>query len=717
MRNTSRTSNALRWTVAGVGAVLLTTVAAVGVRAQTVFDNFANTFQIHGYEENQTIERSDTYVRDWHNASTRSRLDVQFSGTAARNIDLPAMSGTSIEYFLELRPGYEAAYDIDRDRFGNATTGFSGGGPGYSPFSKVTGNDLGAGYLQTINSFFGSNYNPKQFMMQGPKDYGAPMPVDPDTPYLARPIYGACKNCQNVTVPLSMLRFEIDDNNDHYYPVREGYFDIRWFWHGQNWLRLGKQQIVWGKADFFRLQDIVNNVDFAQHFNVEPFEDTRIPNWSASLQHRFGDIGPARDVALTGVWNFDTFTPVGLGQGGQPWAYSFGQAIRAFSFTGDTFEHSFNGTGQAFQNYINGLPPGNYAQFGLHSFNMPDYNFKNMGYGAKLDWENETPQIRFALTDFIGEGDPVFRFDEVNIWPGGGSGTGVAPLSQWEQLYTCLTSQGVNGLPTGLNGVSTFGRGYSGPHNVTLFVRSPNAHLPQCARALGISNYQLMQDFGADGASEVVFHKANTLGLSFDYFEPESGLVIRVESSWTHNALINDTTSFDWTANNDILQWVVGADSQFFIRPINPDRTFFGSMQVFAHYDPGASSLGRTGATDRLSSYIFTAFVQTHYYRDQIIPLVFAAEDTKGTDGEIGGNVEWLVNDHWSAQLGFTAFVGKANKFDLSYDSASIPGCTLTPCTPNQARYTEQVFGYAENPIGSMRDVYDEIWTRLRYRF
>lgn len=713
MRVRSPASCALKWTVAAAGALLLTAAAAAGARAQTVFDSFARTFQIHGYVENQTIERSDTYVRDWHNASTRSRLDIELSGTAVKHVDLPGAPNASVEYFVDLRPGYEAAYDIDRDRFGNATTGFSGGGPGYSPFSQVQGLALGAGYLRTLNALFGSNYNPRQFMMQGPKDYGVPMPVDLAIAYLPRPIYGACKNCQNVTNSLSMLRWEVNSENENYYPVREGYFDIRWLWYGENWLRLGKQQIVWGKADFFRLQDIVNNVDFSQHFNVEPFEDTRIPNWSASLQHRFGDIGPARDVALTGVWNFDKFTPTDLGQGGQPWAYSFGQAFRSFSFTGDTFEHLYNSPGggsyanpspgSSYYNFIHGMRPGNFAQFGIHAFEMPDYNFKNMGYGGKLEWESEEPPIRFSLTDYIGEGDPVFRYNEVNLFSGLNP-NGFAPIA------ACLEAHGVKHLPTALGD--------------TFFVLHPNQTLPPCVPK-GMANYTVTNDFGADGATEVVFHKANTLGFSFDYFEPESGLVIRAESSWTHDALINDTTSFDWTANNDILQWVLGADGQFFIRALNEDRTFFGSMQVFAHYDPGASSIGRRGALDRLSSYTFTAFVQTHYNRDRIIPLIFAAEDTKGTDAEIGGNVEWLLNNHWSSQIGFTAFLGKANRFDLMYDSAVHPGCGAPAfgggahpaCTPNQANYTEQDNGLAQEPIGAMRNVYDEIWTRVRYRF
>jgi len=703
----------LKWMVAGTGALLLSAIAADGAHAQTAFDTLARTFRLHGYVENQTIERSDTYVRDWHNASTRSRLDVQVSGTIARHLDLPLMPGVSAEYFLELRPGYEAAYDIDRDRFGNATTGFSGGAPGFSPFSRVPGLPLASlvSLLGTSPPFglrgippfnpTGIGYSLKQFMMQGPKDFAPPMPIDPGIQYLPRP-EGACKHCQNVTVPLSMLRFEIDDNNSHYYPVREGYFDLRWFWHGQNWLRLGKQQIVWGKADFFRLQDIVNNIDLAQHYNVEPFEDTRTPNWSASLQHRFGDVGPMRDVALTGVWNFDTFIPVGLGQGGQPWATHFGQALRSFSFIGDVFEHVYN-PGLPIMPCFPFCSPttgavGQVAKFALHEFKMPDHTFKNMGYGAKLDWAIKEPMIRFSLTDYIGEGDPVFRYSAVNL-----IGAFVPP-----QVAACLAAKGVKTVLTAL-----------GP---TILVNHPNQTLPSCINGplspiKGMPNYVFANSYGADGNLIVAFHKHNTLGLSADYFDPASGLVIRAESSWSHNVLINDSTSFDWTANNDVLQWVVGADRQFFVRAINPDRTFFGSMQVFAHYMPGASSIGRRGAAQRLSSYIFTAFLQTHYYRDQIIPMVFAAYDTLGTDGEIGGNVEWLIDDHWSAQIGTTAFLGKANVFDATWDAAIHPGCTGAPCTANQRNYTEQAFGLVQEPLGAFRNVYDEVWTRLRYRF
>ncbi len=65
----------------------------------------------------------------------------------------------------------------------------------------------------------------------------------PGHTYLPRPV--APSSCPDAHVPLSRLRWEIYDSAaDNDYPVREAYFDIRWFWHGQNWLRLGKQEIV-----------------------------------------------------------------------------------------------------------------------------------------------------------------------------------------------------------------------------------------------------------------------------------------------------------------------------------------------------------------------------------------------------------------------------------------------------------------------------------------
>ena len=53
-------------------------------------------------------------------------------------------------------------------------------------------------------------------------------------------------------------------------------------------LRLGKQQIVWGQLDGFKLADQVNPQSFEQ-FILEDFDSSRIGLWSAQIQVPFGD--------------------------------------------------------------------------------------------------------------------------------------------------------------------------------------------------------------------------------------------------------------------------------------------------------------------------------------------------------------------------------------------------------------------------------------------
>ena len=100
---------------------------------------------------------------------------------------------------------------------------------------------------------------------------------------------------------------------------REFYFEAKM---GDTQLRVGRQQVVWGKTDAFRLQDVVNPIDFGYH-NVYPsLEDRRIPTLSADLVHSFGNVGPLEDVSLELVWVFDKFTPVQVGQCGDFWAFT-----------------------------------------------------------------------------------------------------------------------------------------------------------------------------------------------------------------------------------------------------------------------------------------------------------------------------------------------------------------------------------------------------------
>lgn len=57
---------------------------------------------------------------------------------------------------------------------------------------------------------------------------------------------------------------------------------------GPAWLRVGKQQIVWGEADGLKVLDVVNPQDFRE-FILDDFEDSRLPLWALSAEVPVGE--------------------------------------------------------------------------------------------------------------------------------------------------------------------------------------------------------------------------------------------------------------------------------------------------------------------------------------------------------------------------------------------------------------------------------------------
>lgn len=62
--------------------------------------------------------------------------------------------------------------------------------------------------------------------------------------------------------------------------LREFYLEIP---RDNYYLTLGKQQVVWGKADGLKVLDIVNPQSFRE-FILEDFDDSRVPQWMANIE-------------------------------------------------------------------------------------------------------------------------------------------------------------------------------------------------------------------------------------------------------------------------------------------------------------------------------------------------------------------------------------------------------------------------------------------------
>ncbi|MCG8592521.1 MAG: hypothetical protein MJE66_24795, partial [Proteobacteria bacterium] len=206
---------------------------------------------------------------------------------------------------------------------------------------------------------------------------------------------------ENLFVPSAALRERLDDfdsfdqnisqnelswnhgagQDEH--ELKEAYLDIEMFDH-RLWLRLGKQNIVWGKTELFRTTDQFNPQDLALS-SLPSLEESRLAQWSARGVWSFYDVGPLQDVRLELAVNLDDFEPVDLGRCGEPYT-----PFLVCGKSGGLFAHGLSGTGLAGEE----RPP-NWWE-----------DIQGLEGGVRLEFRWE--RFSFALVDFYGYSDSPY---------------------------------------------------------------------------------------------------------------------------------------------------------------------------------------------------------------------------------------------------------------------------------------------------------------------
>jgi hypothetical protein len=97
--------------------------------------------------------------------------------------------------------------------------------------------------------------------------------------------------------------------------VKELYLDMNL---GNLFVRIGKQQVVWGEADGLRLADIINPLDLSSHYIFETWEDIRIPNWMGRMIY---SIPSSHSYNVELVVIPAHFNPTRIAPEGAPWAF------------------------------------------------------------------------------------------------------------------------------------------------------------------------------------------------------------------------------------------------------------------------------------------------------------------------------------------------------------------------------------------------------------
>jgi hypothetical protein len=90
--------------------------------------------------------------------------------------------------------------------------------------------------------------------------------------------------------------------------LREAYIDLA-FTDAPVSLRLGRQQVIWGESDQFRLMDVINPLDTTWHLQQEEWDKLRIPLWLIKGIWDMGDIGPISNSFTEVVWNPGDYIP------------------------------------------------------------------------------------------------------------------------------------------------------------------------------------------------------------------------------------------------------------------------------------------------------------------------------------------------------------------------------------------------------------------------
>ena len=654
------------------------------------------TLTIHGFLDNTYHHRTDYGI-----TKERMRGQVEWS-----RIFKPTGLFSELSFHGTLRATYDGVYDLNDDTYGKRAGGSVSGSSSGIPIghanglqtpwgrSPVTANNPalpgGGGFgidlvtnpnegLKKVGSELGISNNNRETRADGVDGGGleffAPVrPCDIDS-------RGCIPGYMDAT--LDDLRFP-EFTDDHGW-LREIYIDATMPVNNGDEInfRIGRQQVVWGRTDLFRVLDQVNPIDFSIQSIYEEFEDSRIPLGIFSAEYRAGAVGAFDDLNFQVIWNFEKFRPNTLGQGGQPYNILLaGDLFRALKNCWDN--------GCTVSNFATGLVPGGNLStdfpanvVGIRDIHMPGWDFDQGG-------------VRL---------EGVFR----------SVGFSLNAMTFYSQLPA---------LRAGIDGVNPF--------------LAPGVAHPIVPDPTEIGGYLKPRPFAP--AFDIHFPRVTLVGGSADFYIDPLKSAFRVELAHTSGEEFADTSVADLNTESDVIRWVVGWDRPTYIRWLNPNRTFLLSAQIFGqrlldHRSLSHPATGeQTGFQDWKNGYIGTFLFQGFFRNDRLLPRIITAYDFRAKATVVAPGIDYLINDNLRLIFGANIKLGSgrrvaddgrtANSYPpFTAGPACAPPDSVAPCIPGNEgsslgirRGFEPLGRFRSGPLG-MAQHEDEFQVLLRYRF
>jgi hypothetical protein len=355
--------------------------------------------------------------------------------------------------------------------------------------------------------------------------------------------------------------------------MREAYVDFK-LKDAPLSFRLGRQQVIWGESDQFRIMDIWNPLDTSWHFQQESWDNIRVPLWLGKGLWDIGQVGPLSNAFLEVVYNPGDFQPgIKANFLPDPWGLPFPDPLRP---------------GQI-QNIAGNLKM---PQFNLHGTSFADGDFRRNPQDASevgVRAHFVTPQGIELSANYLY-----------------GRGRGVGAASPFAVQIDRITLQGGNAgqyqidssIPASAPGNLATVR----PLSVDAKIVHPYMHI------FGLTGNYFEGDF-----TDTVVRFESAFAMGEPYQTTEAGMLPPVCKVLGKNLICptqpgpgepplgpTDTGPFQ-LAKRDIWTGMIGFDRPTWIRFLNPRATWFLSGQIFWNYIPGKNVdqlVGTSGAGD-----------------------------------------------------------------------------------------------------------------------
>jgi len=235
-----------------------------------------------------------------------------------------------------LRGSYDGVYDLNKNQYGegaggavNMTNSYANAGPvpplnsagstvpyGQGVVNNTWGNILFAPFASTFyNAYgagglaYGANNTNTGLQILGSGWHQPNSTTGLSFAVPVRPCNVDSRGCMDFGGYGNKTKNELafSEFNDRLDFIREAYVTktINMDAGQSTFLKIGRQQVVWGRTDLFRVLDVINPVDYSRNNIYDELQDIRIPMFIAQAEYRMGASENMQDRNLSVVWNFD----------------------------------------------------------------------------------------------------------------------------------------------------------------------------------------------------------------------------------------------------------------------------------------------------------------------------------------------------------------------------------------------------------------------------